>query len=188
MATELSEFDILTRFLVNRFFVEHGHAPRTADLVQTLGCADKEVLASFQRLVENHKLVLYPNSQDIWVAHPFSAIQTNYWVQAGERGWWGNCGFCSLGIAAMIKEDVTIKTCAGCEGESLIIEIEKGKIKSKGCCMHVPLPISKWHDNIIYTCGNVHYFQSEKEVSGWCHRHGVEEGKTLDLTLAWQLA
>ena len=187
MKQEISGFDVRTRALINRFFVDHGHAPHAADLVQHLGCSEADVQSSFQRLSENHLLVLYPNSDNIWVAHPFSAIQTNYWVQAGERGWWGNCGFCSLGIAAMLRDSVTIKTCAGCEGDPLVIEIENGEISSKGC-LHVPLPISKWHDNIIYTCGNVHYFHSDQEVSGWCARHRVERGRTLDLADAWRLA
>ena len=113
----LTQFDIRTRYLINLFFVEHGHPPTVRDLAQQHGCTENEVGAALGRLVKDRKLVLYPGTTDIWIAHPFTAIPSNYWVEAGKHGWWGNCGFCSLGISAMLKQDVRIHTRLGAERE-----------------------------------------------------------------------
>ena len=45
-----------------------------------------------------------------------------------------------------------------------------------------------WHDNIIYTCSNVHYFRSEDDIDSWCRRHAIPRGEALTLEKAWELA
>ena len=36
-------------------------------------------------------VVLQPNSDEIWVAHPFSSAPTTCVVRSDSRTWWGNC-------------------------------------------------------------------------------------------------
>ena len=45
--------------------------------------------------------------------------------------WWGNCAWCSLGIAALLKDDVSITTSLGAHGEQVIIHIKGGEVQEK---------------------------------------------------------
>ena len=185
---QLSPFDIRTRFLINRFFVDQGHAPTTDDLAAMQLCSSGKISTSLRRLQDDHRLVLFPGTQDIWIAHPFTTIPSNYWIDTGHRGWWGNCGFCALGIAAMLGENVSIHTHSGAEYSPIHIDICNGSIEPRAYQLHIPLPIARWHDNIVYTCGNVHYFVSRADIPSWCKRHHVEHGQVVAIGNAWTLA
>lgn len=105
-------------------FVERGHAPGVDEIAADLGASREEVTASLRRLDANHGLMLHPPpSLEVWVAHPFSAMPTLFWVRGAERGWWGACIWCAMGIAALLGEPVTIHTTAGGEGEPLAIRV-----------------------------------------------------------------
>lgn len=184
----LDEPDVIVRRFINRFFIEKCHVPTINDIATGVQVSSSEVASSLHRLRDEHRLLLYPDTDDIWVAHPFSAIASNYWIEAEERGWWGNCGFCSLGVAAMLKRDVVIRTRLGGEGTPAKINIISGLIEPLNYRLHVPLPIARWHENVIYTCGNVHVFRSDDAVKSWCERHNVPHGQTLSLRSAWNLA
>ncbi|CAF4193755.1 unnamed protein product, partial [Rotaria sordida] len=49
---------------------------------------------------------------------------TNFWVESAKGQWWGNCAWCSLGIAAIINEDVTITTTLGGESKQIKFAIK----------------------------------------------------------------
>ncbi len=43
-------------------------------------------------------------------------LPTRHWVSTPQRGWWANCAWCSLAIAAALRTDVQISTGDGGEG------------------------------------------------------------------------
>jgi len=132
--------------------------------------------------------VLHPGRFDIWVAHPFSLAPTPFWVTSARGSWWGNCGWCSLGIAAMLNEDTRIVTRLGAQDEPLELTVRDGQVAASDVVLHIALPVAKWWDNVIYTCGTILFFRSEDAVDAWCRSRNIPRGQTLTLDQAWNLA
>ncbi len=81
-------------YTIVRHVVDHGFAPDLSALSGALDCSEDETAAGLDALQAEHGVVLHPHSTRIWVIHPFSLAPTTFWVQAGEKSWWGNCAWC----------------------------------------------------------------------------------------------
>lgn len=188
MTTDQATFDARVRSTVTAFIVAKGFAPTVEVLAARLDGTEDEVKAALRRLDAHHGLVLHPNSYAIWVAHPFSLSPTSFWVTTERGSWWGNCGWCSLGIAAMLKEDVRITTRFAAQDEPLDIHIRDGVVAPSDVVLHLALPVAQWWDNVIYTCGTILFFRSDDAVDAWCACRAIPRGETLTMNQAWNLA
>jgi hypothetical protein len=184
-----SELNQQVRTQINRAFARQGYAPDVTQLAQELGQPSEDIETSLRHLADEHALVLHPNSTKVWVAHPFSAATTMFWVTAGERSWWGNCGWCALGIAALLpQEDVTIQTRSGGEAEPLTIHIHQGQLVEDDWSLNFCVPMSHLWDNVIYTCAMQLCFAPGTDIADWNRRHGISEAHAIPAAQAWQLA
>jgi hypothetical protein len=182
------EFQDKVRIQINRFIFSNGFAPTTSQLTRIVDSNETEVKNALKQLAENHAIVLHPNSYDIWVAHPFALFPTLFWVESGDKKWWGNCSWCSLGIAAMSKEDTRIftKTCG--ESDPLRIDITNGQVIQKDLLVHFSITAKRFWDNVIYTCSNLLTFDNERQINDWCNRHNMTKGEVLTLEQVWELS
>lgn len=176
------------RYLINLFIFDNGFAPATNQLASLSDTSNHEVEQGLQALADNHALVLHPNSCDIWVAHPFALFPTLFWVKTADKNWWGNCAWCSFGIAALAKTDIQIFTKLDGEEEPLIISIKDDKIIDTDYVVHFPIPASKFWDNVIYTCANILTFKTESEIEAWCKRHNKPKGYVMSIEKVWGLS
>ena len=181
-------FDTRVRVAVMAYIVEAGFAPTVEALAARLDRPEEDVRAAFHRLHESHGLVLHPNSDAIWVAHPFSLAPTSFWVTSERGSWWGNCGWCALGIAAVLQEDTRIVTRLAAQDEPLELHVRDGVAAPKEVVLHIALPVAQWWDNVHYTCGTILFFQSDEAVDAWCRSRNIPRGQTLTLDQAWHLA
>jgi len=118
-------------------------------------------------LPNDHGIVLHPETQQIWIIHPFSLAPTNFLVKSGEMEWWGNCGWCSLGVAALLKKDVRIITTIGANSHQVEIDIRNGSIVStRGLYVQFSIPMQNAWGNVIYTYSTNLVFENEKQVIG----------------------
>ncbi|CAF1494937.1 unnamed protein product [Rotaria sordida] len=101
----------------------------------------EDLIQCLKDFEEYHSVVLHPKTSEVWVIHPFSLSPTNFWVESAKGQWWGNCAWCSLGIAAIINEDVTITTTLGGESKQIKFAIKDGKL-IKDECLFVHFPIA----------------------------------------------
>lgn len=173
---------------IARHFVEHGTAPTIAQLGAILVRDRAEILSALHALAVYHGVVLHPTTSEIWALHPFSAAPTAFWVESGGRGWWGNCAWCSLGIAALLGGDVTITTRLGGEAESVRIEIRGGEVAPADLCVHFPIPMVRSWDNVVYTCSTMLVFRSAEAVDAWCMRHAMPRGDVQPIATVWAFA
>jgi len=171
-----------------RHILDHGHAPSRQQLSGILGLPEPAVTAALNRLAEDHGVVLHPHQPEIWVIHPFSLAPTSFWVRSGDRAWWGNCGWCSLGIASLLDQDVTISTSFGAEGRPVDLHIRDGRIVEGDYLIHFPTPMRQCWDNVIYACSTMLVFEHEAEVDDWCRRHRIPRGDTQPLGHFWEFA
>ncbi|MBX3170227.1 MAG: alkylmercury lyase family protein [Candidatus Eremiobacteraeota bacterium] len=138
-------------------------------------------------LASKRALVLHPDRDEVWIAHPFSSSPSAFWVESDGRGWWGNCAWCSLGIAALCGGEVRIYTRCGGERSPLELLVSDGRV-SGAECVHMPLPVARLWDNVVHSCSMMLCFSRASLVEDWCRRHGLPRGQILSLDKAWELA
>src|SRR5271165_5552238 len=163
-----TELDCRVRSVINQYIVDRGYAPEVAEVAQRLALPEADIAAAYHHLAEEHGLVLHPNSTRIWVAHPFALSSTSFWVTSGSQGWWGNCGWCALGIAAMLgRTEVTIHTVWGGEHSPFTLHVRNGELVERDWYLNFCVPAAHLWDNVIYTCTMQLLFPSEAAIKAW---------------------
>lgn len=144
--------DVAVRCAVYERAVASGRVPSSNTVAADLALDREQVLASFERLAQAHVLVLQPESREILMANPFSALPTEYLVRVDERSWWGNCAWDALGILAMVGEaGQVIARCPDC-GEGLELRVERDQVRSgRSVLAHFAVPARSWWDDIAFT-------------------------------------
>src|SRR3954471_20433194 len=107
-------------------FLQHQRPPTVRELADQFQSGTEPVRAALRGLADRHGVVLQPHSDEVWVAHPFSAAPTTFVVTSGTRRWWGNCAWCSLGVAHLAGGNAVIETRLGALDEPTTIRIENG--------------------------------------------------------------
>ena len=174
-------------YAIIRHFIDHRHAPSIEQLAAQFDQPRAAVVDGLQALQDYHGVVLHPATSEIWVTHPFSGAPTNFWVQGQGGSWWGNCAWCSAGIAALVG-DVTLTTTLGAEARQTTVRIANGELLDEDLFVHFPVPMRKVWDNVIYTCSTQLLFDSEASIDDWCHRHRIAKGSVQPLSRVWEFA
>lgn len=170
------------------FFLEHLRPPTVREIASRFECDEADVRHGLRALAEYHGVVLHPNSDEIWVAHPFSAAPTTCVVRSGTRKWWGNCAWCSLGLAHLAGGTATVETRVGALDEHATIRIENGKLIDTDFVVHFPIPMRRAWDNVIYTCSVMLLFRNEAQVDDWCIERGIPKGDVRPIEQVWTFA
>ena len=182
------EFQDILRYHINRFIFDHGFGPTTLELALKTQTSEAEVKNGLDQLVASHAIVLHPNSHRIWVAHPYALFPTMFWVETDLRSWYGNCIWCSFGIAALAEGDAQIYTKLNGTIEPLTIHIRNGQVQESELVVHFPISARQFWDNVIFTCANMFAFDSEQAIEDWCKHHRVPKGEVKPIADVWELA
>lgn len=170
------------------FFLKNQRPPTVSEIATQFRCDETEAHTGLRALAEYHGAVLHPNSGEIWVAHPFSAAPTTCVVRSGSCAWWGNCAWCSLGLAHLAGGTATIETRIGAIDDYATIRIENGKLIDTDYVVHFPIPMRKAWDNVIYTCSIMLMFRNESQVDDWCASRGIPKGDVRPIEQIWTFA
>ncbi len=171
-----------------RHIVDKGRAPKIKEMLGFFEVSEDAMIAALKKLQDYHGVVLHPVSSEVWVLHPFSTAPTNFWIESETGSWWGNCAWCSLGAAALLKQDLTISTTLGGESQQVVIDIRDGQLVNESICIHFPIPMVKAWENVTYTCSTMLMFGSESEVDSWCDRHGMQKGDVQPISKVWEFS
>ena len=169
-------------------FLQRQRAPSVEELASTFSSSSEDVRNSLRELAEYHGVVLHPKTDEVWIAHPFSSAPTMCVVHSGRKKWWGNCAWCSLGVACLAGGDVDIESRIGGIDEMVRIQIGNGAVVDKDFVVHFPIPMQKAWDNVVYTCSVMLFFRSRVQVEEWCAERGVPVGDILPIEQAWAFA
>jgi hypothetical protein len=175
-------------YTIIKYIIDNGFSPDTETLSNLLDTDIGEIEKGLYALQEYHGVVLHPNEPKIWVIHPFSLAPTNFLVKSEKGTWWGNCAWCSLGIAALLKENVTITTRFGAYDEQIVIHINNGEVREKDLYIHFPIAMKKAWDNVIYTCSNMLVFKDEEQINNWTTRHNIPKGDIQAIANVWEFS
>ena len=151
METIISEFDLQVRYQIYRYFADNCTAPSYQKIANLLNVENKDVRNSFHKLHERHMIFLEHNSDSIRMANPFSAIPTRFKVIFGNKQWWANCAWDSLGIAAALKINVQIKARYPDIQETVDLQVIDGIVDGKSHIVYFPIPFGQWYDDLIFT-------------------------------------
>ncbi len=139
------------RLAVYRHFADQGTAPSTAQLARALYRPPVEIEAALRGLAEQHVLVLDEPSIAIRMAMPFSGVPTAFRVTSGAHGWWANCAWDALGIAAALERDVDVETVCAWSGEPLPLRVRDGALQTALGVAHFAVPAREWWADIGFT-------------------------------------
>ena len=143
--------DLRLRNQTYGLFVELGRAPDVREVAAAAGLEEHEVEAGWRRLHEQHALVLDPETAELRMANPFSAVPTPYRVQAQDRWWYANCAWDAFGVCAALDADGRIETsCADC-GEPIRVEVRDRRPDDERLLFHCLVPAARWWDDIVFT-------------------------------------
>jgi hypothetical protein len=149
--TELLDQDNRVRLAVYGHFIDTGARPGVKDLSQRLGLSPEAVEDSLRRLGSQRVLVLEEGSTDIRMAMPVSGVPTGFRVETPLGGWWANCAWDALGIAAMLQVTARVETrCEDC-GEALTVRVEQGRLARSEGVIHFAIPAARWWEDIVFT-------------------------------------
>jgi DNA-binding transcriptional MocR family regulator len=148
----MNEFERHVRASVYASFREQSRPPSVTELSDALGASPGEVSLALRNLAEEHYLVLVPGTESIWMAHPFSGIETDFVVTLGDRRWFANCVWDGLGIIALFGEGLegSLDTRSPATGEGLRFEVSQGTVRGPGI-VHFLVPARHFWDDIGYT-------------------------------------
>ena len=149
---------------------------------------EEKVIRSLHQLEQEHGVVLHPNEPKVWVIHPFSLAPTNFYVTSQDGEWWGNCAWCSLGIAALLDRNLKITTTIGAETKQIQINIIDGEIQEKDYLIHFPIAMKDAWNNVIYTCSNMLLFENIEQVQQWSTKHNYSIGDVQPIEKIWNFS
>lgn len=169
-------------------FLKQQRPPTVLEIADRFACDAAQARLALRALADDHGVVLHPHSDEVWIAHPFSAAPTTCVVAAGARTWWGNCIWCSLGLAHLAGGSATIETRLGAIDEPAVIRIDDGKLLDRDYVVHFPIPMQRAWDNVVYTCSVQLLFRDEAQVDAWCAVRGIAKGDVRPVEQVWSFA
>ena len=138
------------RAYIYQHFRDEATAPSRNDIAGALGMSDEAVTRALDELAASHAIVLRPGTHDIWMAHPFSGIPTDYTATVGERTWYANCAWDSIAILALLGNG-TIVSKDPLSDTTNEWTVNDGVVAPDGGVVHFLVPARQFWDDIGYT-------------------------------------
>lgn len=147
---EQIQLDWQVRSFVYDVTMQGGHLPLIADISAGLNMPIEETQAALKRLAVGRVLVLQPETGEILMANPFSAVPTPFLVEVSGFSCFGNCIWDALGIPAMLHQDARIKTTCGDCGLALEVNVVNDQVQRDPSVIHFAIPAHHWWDDIVF--------------------------------------
>ncbi|MBP6015536.1 MAG: hypothetical protein KA586_02365 [Candidatus Promineofilum sp.] len=134
--------------IIHRLWDNHP-APDAATISATLGVSRDAVVAALRALADTHRLALFPGSDKVWMAHPFSAVATDFVVRSAERQWYANCVWDGLAILGFVGDGV-LETHTPQWNDLVHFHVVDGRVRGDGI-VHFLVPAHRFWDDIGFT-------------------------------------
>lgn len=146
----MTPLDVSVRAEVYDGAIRRRRVPSIADLALALRTPEGEIRTALANLADAHMLVLQPESGEVLMANPFSAVPTPFVVTTERGSWYANCIWDGMGVAAMLKSDAVIETSCGCCGAAMRLDIPKECRDDDPRVAHFAIPAAHWWDDIVF--------------------------------------
>lgn len=140
-----------TRHFVYAYLVAHERPPTVDETATGLGIAPEEALAAYQWLHQRHALFLDADGRTIRMAHPFSAVPTEFRVYSNGHAYWANCAWDMLGIPAALHAAAQIEARYADTRDPVSLAVEGEAVRGPGGVVYVAMPFARWYDDLVFT-------------------------------------
>lgn len=145
----MNPFERIVRASVIQTLRDFSRAPSPEEIASSLGATGSAVSSALRALADEHRLALVPGTDSVWMAHPFSAVETDFVVRIGDRRWFANCVWDGLSILALLG-DGTLDTHSPATGEAIRFAVADGQVIGEGL-VHFLVPARAFWDDIGFT-------------------------------------
>ena len=124
-------------------------APGVDETATALKVSQQQVVDALHSLAEQHRLVLLPGTDAVWMAHPFSAVATDFVVHAAGQRWYANCVWDGLSILGIVG-DGRLETHSPHTGAPVRFDVLDGQVTGDAI-VHFLVPARRFWDDIGFT-------------------------------------
>ena len=151
MSLRTKESDWQIRQYIYARLIATGRAPDIHDIAAQFDLQLANVQAALQRLHDAHTLVLADDGA-LLMAHPLSAVPSDYRARIDGRWLYANCAWDSLGIPAMLGQDAQIEALHPMTRQPIRYAVSGGQlVGADGGLVHFAQPFRHWYDDIVET-------------------------------------
>lgn len=167
------------RHYIYQYMVENSYAPPYEEIALEFGMSIDETHKHLQQLMDDHLIVLQPDTHRILFVNPLSSIATDFRVRdlTTGKGYFANCGWDAVGTHFMLDHPIRIETHCQQTLEKIVITVEDHKIVESShpdALIFMTKPVSKWWDNVIDTCSNhMFFFISPEAAQTYADQRGL---------------
>ena len=142
---------VALRIFVYDEILVRGRPPALSDIAAHFAVTEPTAKRAVADLRIGKTILADSRSGEIWMAGPFSAIETPYRVVSGNRTWWANCAWDMLGVVMIVNQRSTIYTnCTDC-GSPMTIVGNPAVEPNEDAVVHFLVPARHWYDDIGFT-------------------------------------
>ena len=136
---------------VYRALAESGASPSVDAIAQDLGRPRGLVTQALEGLAALRALALDPNTGEVWMAHPFSAVETRFVVTTSLRSYYANCDWDAISIPLLLGVDGFSTTRCPQSGAGIRLEVSHGRLLPVEGVIRYPVPVGRFWDDIGFT-------------------------------------
>jgi len=145
------DFDTRVKTAIYRWFAATTKAPAAAEIAVVLGEPPGTIRDAYRKLFQKRVLFLEPDGETIRMAPPFSGIPTQHRVQVGDRSYFANCSWDSLGIPAALHREAGVLSRCEQSLEPIHIRVTREGPRPVQVVAHFAVPAAKWWADLVYT-------------------------------------
>jgi hypothetical protein len=145
------DFDIRVKTAIYLWIASTTRTPTTGEIAGVLHASSDEVRQAYERLFRNRVLFLETDGETIRMAPPFSGVPTQHRVRVGDRDYFANCSWDSLGIPAALHEEADVFSRCEQTFEPIHLHVGREGPELERVVAHFAVPASRWWADLVYT-------------------------------------
>jgi hypothetical protein len=131
--------------------VARGIPPSIAELSRATAISSDDVRAGLARLATARILVVQPESGEILMAPPFSAVPTPFLVETSRHASYANCAWDAFGVSVTLTEPALVRSACGCCGEAMTLQVAHDHPPAGDGVIHFAVPAKRWWEDLVFT-------------------------------------
>lgn len=145
------DFDTRVKTAIYQWTAETTRTPSVDEIASILRQSSEEIRRSYQRLFAKRLLFLERDGETIRMAPPFSGVPTQHRVRVGDRLYFANCSWDSLGIPAALHDEGEVLSRCEQTLEPIHLRVTREGPEPERVVAHFAVPAAKWWSDLVYT-------------------------------------
>jgi hypothetical protein len=145
------DFDTRVKTAIYQWIAETTKVPTAAELAEAIREKPDDIREAYRRLFGKRVLLLEPDGETIRMAPPFSGVETQHRVLVGDRFYFANCSWDSLGIPAALHAEAEVFSQCEQTLEPIHLRVSLDGPAPGAIVAHFAVPAAKWWADLVYT-------------------------------------